>query len=43
MESHEAEPASLLALSQDLFGEAHGVELDLPTREGEREQVEFGE
>jgi len=43
MESHEAEPASLLALTQDLFGEAHGVELDLPTREGEREQVEFGE
>jgi len=43
MKSNEVEPASLLALTQDLFGEEHGVELDLPAREGERELVELGE
>ena len=37
----DREEPSLLDLSQELFGEDYGMELDLPTRDNEREVVDF--
>lgn len=33
----------LLELSQHLFGQEHGIEIELPSRAGERDAPQFGE